>query len=211
MNKFTQVAVAAGLAVAFSSAFAGGYTRAEMPAHDCGVTGLGVSLFSTIGDSGYTVTSNNKGNQSGGQGFIDFGHNINLGLNYVVNPWEMGLSFGGITSTADNTYNTHYDLGMFFGHRWALFHCLFGSVGVQGDYEHTHSAVSTYTDTYNAGAYLGLSYEPTQHFAVFTRIDAVNWNGFYPAPSASQGGHSSNLNFFDRGVFGLSYYFGDVM
>lgn len=217
MKKFTQVALAAGLAVALSSsAFAGGYSRAEaaaMPAHHCGVHGLGVSLFSTIGGG-----SN--------QGFLDLGHDVNVGVDYIMHQWEMGMSVGGThTAAKDGVVSTsNVTTSAYAGYRMALMHCLFGSVGGEFAWNHVSAKpvagapnvtqVFRYTDTYNMGAYLGLSYEPTEHFALFTRVDAVDYtysrnsNGT-STPVATQPG--GTWNFFNAGVVGMSYYFGDVV
>lgn len=203
MKKFTKVALAAGLAVSLSSAaFAGGYSRAEaatMP-HPCGVHGLGVSIASP-----FSV------------GVADFLEQYRFGLNYVVQSWEMGLDFNGghTDNVAGEPDSNRYRVGLHAGYRWPLFHCLFGSIGGLFAWEHFHnvqSSIGTATETsnlYTAGAYLGLSWEPTEHIQLFGRAHAVTYTWGRNETTRTDGPRT--WNFFNEGEFGVAYYFGDVV
>lgn len=197
MKKLALTAAAAGLVLS-GAALAGGYTPAEMH-HNCGVSGLGVFVTSSVG---------NPAGGSGGQGIFDFMHDINVGLGYVMNPWEMGISFGG-THTSGSAGVSNFTTRLYAGHRWALFHCLFGSVGVNGSYNHQDNTITRYVDAYSAGAYVGLSWEPSAHFAIFTRINAFSWNRTRLATGVATQPEDT-YNFFNAGVVGMSYYFGNL-
>ena len=198
MKKFTQVAVAAGLAVALSSsAFAGGYSRAEMPADHCGVHGLGVSVLSTFG--GVTAIDN----LDSGHGLLDWGKDLYVCVDYIYQQLEAGVVMSGTHTEASGSTasSTQFDIGGRLGYRMPLFHCLYGSVGVNGLYGAGDQPAGS-VNPYQVGAYMGLSYEPTEHLSVFTRVNAIQYN----RSTADR----KFWNFFNNAEFGVAYYFGDL-
>lgn len=221
MKKFTTLAVAASVAVALSgAAFAGGYSRAEAAAmpHHCGVTGLGVSLHQFFGAydalhyEGLNGSSAGTAQNPADTGLASFfGSGVAVGVDYVVQQWEMGVNVGGDHFERVGTANavSAINWGAYLGYRWAFAHCLFGSVGLNGGVQSGTTAAAERTP-YSIGGYLGLAYDPSEHFELFARVNAVQFNRAKEA-AANTAMNGDFWNFFQNGEVGMAYYFGDVV
>lgn len=143
-------------------------------------------------------------------------NNFSFGIDYKLAQIEMGatLSMQVNEAVVPGTTNwSEYDVGGYLGYRLPVVSHLFASLGAQGNYaiisdepSYANGAGVDHSP-YVIGAYVGLSYEPTDHIAIFARVNPVSYQSFgYNDNTTRSGATANKWGFFASGIVGLSYY-----
>ena len=173
------------------------------------VLGLGLSSMAFAGGDAPVVASSPSG-FGFTFAFTNFIHGQGLlGLNYRSSLFEAGLLVSGEydgMQSSDNSF-VHADAQLYLGSQHAMSSRVDLTYGVQGDYRYYSDKAKAGVDNnpIEVGPYLGLSFNPTSHFSVFTRMSPVTYKMY--AINDDNDKQITALYFACKFTTGLAYFF----